>query len=130
MPITNMILNGLELPGLVIDADMQPFGVLATTAPTLAGGMVIWEQSQSAGRQINLVGGSDFGWLARSAMITLKTIASIPGATYTLETSEGNYTVRFRNEDQPAVTGSPIVERPNPESTDWYNNVQIKLMEV
>jgi hypothetical protein len=130
MPVTNMILNGIELPGLVISDDMSPFGVLATTAPTLAGGMVIWEQRQTAGRQINLVGGADFGWLARSVLKSLKAMAAIPGASYSLQTSVGNYTVRFRNEEPPAIAASPIVERPNPEDADWYNNVQIKLMEV
>lgn len=130
MPVTNMILNGIELPGLVIADDMTPFGVLATTAPTLAGGMVIWEQRQTAGKQINLVGGADFGWLTRGTLKTLRDMAALPGASYALQTAHGNYTVRFRNEEPPAIAASPIVERPNPADTDWYNNVQIKLMEV
>lgn len=130
MAIINMILGGVVLPGLVIDQDVQPFGVLATTTATLAGGMAVWEQAQSAGKQINIVGGADFGLLTRAALVSLAAMASTPNARYTLQTPTANIPVRFRNEEPPAVIGTPLLERPNPAPTDHYNNIQIKLMEV
>jgi hypothetical protein len=123
-------LNGITISGLIIQGDIAPLGVRATVERTLSGGVVIWEQPEQAGRSFDLDGGSDFGWLTRSVLLQLRAIASVPNATYTLIHEGVTQTVRFRNEDAPAISADPLVARPNPASTDYYNNVKIKLMGV
>lgn len=123
-------LNGYTISGLIINGDIPPLGVRATVDKTLSGGLVIWEAPEQAGRSFDLEGGSDFGWLTRSVLLSLRTIASVPNATYTLVHEGVTSTVRFRNEDAPAVSADPIVARPNPATTDYYCNVRIKLMGV
>jgi len=137
----DMTLETIALPGLVIDTDMSPVGVRSEVTNTLAGGVVIWEQASAAGRSFNLIGGADYGWMQRSALLALRSLASVPGQTYTLTFVAADpeaeppveavtMTVRFRNEDAPAIEARPIVARPFPEASDWYNEITIKLMEV
>ena len=126
----SITLNGYDISGLIMENDITPIGVRSTVEKTLSGGLVIWEQAEQAGRSFDLVGGSDFGWLTRSVLLNLRTIASVPGATYTLVMEGVTSTVRFRNEAAPAVTAKPIVGRPNPAGTDYYSDIVIKLMGV
>lgn len=130
MPVTEMTLATIALPGLIMAADVSHTGVRSDVAKTLAGGVVIWETAEPAGRLIDLQGGADFGWLERSDLVSLQALAAVPGATYALTTPSETLTVRFRNENPPAIEAAPIVARPNPDTTDWYNNINIKLMEV
>jgi hypothetical protein len=121
-------LNGYDISGLIMENDITPIGVRSTVEKTLSGALVIWEQAEQAGRSFDLVGGSDFGWLTRATLLNLRSIASVPGATYTLIMEGITSTVRFRNEDAPAVTATPIIGRPNPDGADWYSDVVVKLM--
>lgn len=123
-------LESIDLPGLMLADDISHTGVRSDVAKTLSGGVVIWETSEPSGRIIDLVGGDDFGWLERSDLQSLQALASVPGATYTLTTPDEIMTVRFRNENAPAIEATPIIGRPNPDAGDWYNKVRIKLMEV
>lgn len=130
MPTTTISIESINLPGLILADDVSHTGVRSDVAKTLSGGMVIWETQEPSGRLIDLVGGDDFGWLERSDLQSLQALASVPGATYTLTTPTEIMTVRFRNENAPAIEASAIIERPNPASGDWYNKIRIKLMEV
>lgn len=125
-----MQLESIDLPGLVMANDVSHTGIRSDVAKTLAGGVVIWETAEPAGRSIDLLGGEDFGWLERSDLQSLQALASVPGASYTLTTADDVLTVRFRNESAPAIEATPIVARPNQEPGDWYNRITIKLMEV
>ena len=128
--MNNISLNGIELPGLVIPGDIRPGAVRAVVSETISGGKVVWEQPVASGGSIDLVGGSDYGWLTRGTLQTLAGLANVVGASYTLTLADGSTkTVRFRNEDT-AIEAEPIVPRPNPASTDQYNNITIRLMEV
>lgn len=129
--MSDMILNGIILSGLVISDDISSGAVRAEVGETLSGRKVIWEQTSNGGRSLDLVGGSDFGWLTRADLLELSAMASVVGASYALTLSSGStMTVRFRNEDAPAVSGQPIVARPNQAEGDEYNDVIIKVMEV
>lgn len=124
-------LNSVSLPGLVIENDVAPAAVRAEVSQTLSGRTVIWEQVSHGAAAFDLIGGSDTGWLTRSDLATLQGNANVAGATYTLVPPTGsNLTVRFRNEDAPAIEATPLVGRPNQASTDYYNNIRIKLMVV
>lgn len=130
--MSDMLLATIALPGLVVESDIAPTAVRAETTKTLSGRLVIWETTEHGGKNIDLSGGTDYGWLTRADLIALQALASVAGATYTLTLADdaGTITVRFRNEDQPAIEASPLVPRPNPADTDYYNNTRIKLMEV
>lgn len=130
MPTTSISIESINLPGLVLADDVSHTGIRSDVAKTLAGGLVIWETQEPSGRVIDLVGGDDYGWLERSVLQSLQALASVPGATYTLTTLAEVITVRFRNENPPAIEATPIIERPNPAAGDWYNKISIKLMEV
>jgi hypothetical protein len=126
----NMFLNGIELPGLVIANDVSFSGLRTTASETLSGRKVIWEQPTNGGRTLDLMGGSDYGWMTRATLQSLGALAAVVGASYTLTLSDSStITVRFRNEDG-AIDGTPLVPRPNPEDSDIYNNITIRLMEV
>lgn len=126
----NMFLNTIELPGLVIANDMTGTAIRATASKTLSGRSVVWEEQTTGGRTLDLVGGSDYGWLIRDDLQALNALANTTGATVTLTLADSStITVRFRHEDT-AIEATPLVARPNPEATDYYNNVIIRLMEV
>lgn len=128
---TSYLLHTIDLPGLVIENDITPGAVQTTVSKTLSGRQVIWEQGSNGGAAFDLVGGVDFGWLQRSDLAALKGLANVVGATYTLTGIDNStMTVRFRNEDTPAIEAAPVVPRPNQQADDYYNNVRIKLMEV
>ncbi len=124
-------LNTTALPGLVRENDISPGAVRATVAETLSGRTVIWEEPVNGGSSFDLIGGADYGWLTRADLAALAALASVVGAHYTLTLPDNSTKqVRFRNENAPAVEGTPAVARPNQAATDYYTNVRIKLMEV
>ena len=55
-------LEGITLPDLVDELLFQWSGVRSTVDRTLDGSVIVWEQSQE-GRPINLMGGSDWGFI-------------------------------------------------------------------
>lgn len=122
-------LDGIDLPDLVIENEFQETKVKAVVAESLGGKAIIWETSRSM-RSIDLIGGVDFGAIERSVLVSLRALADVVGASYTLVYESSTYTVRFRNEEAGAIDASPINPRPNHADTDWYNNVKIKLMVV
>lgn len=126
-PVTT--LEGISLEGLVMDNEMAFTPVEAKISHSLDGGVIVWE-GNSSGRPIDMVGGSDFGWLTRSVLKQIKALAAVPNATYTLVHNFETFRVRFRHEESAPVSASPLVARPNQADTDYYNNVAIKLMEV
>lgn len=126
-PVTT--LEGISLEGLIIDKEFDFSAVQSKVSRTLGGGLVVWEQVQS-GRPLDLVGGSDFGWLTGTIIAQVKALANVPNATYTLIHNYSTYRVRFRHEEGAPVSATPLVARPNQEATDYYNNVSILLMEI
>jgi len=123
-------LAGIELPDLIIEDELSWTGVESKKEMTLAGVPVIWEQSY-VGKSINLVGGeTDADWITRETLIALQTLASTPKATYTLVHEGTSTTVRFRNENPPAIEATPIVPRARQVLPEYYTKIRIKLMEV
>jgi hypothetical protein len=96
---------------------------------TLGGRPIVWEDSV-ASKEFSLVGTVDTGWIDRSTLVSLHALAEVPNATYELNYEGTVSTVRFRNEEPYCINAFPIIPRPNPDSTDWYNQVEIRLMEV
>jgi hypothetical protein len=124
-----ILLDALILPDLVRGDDIAWTGVAAEVDTALDGTPVVWEGSR-AGRPIDLAGGADTGWISREALLILRSLASVPGATYVLDYEGEAFRVRFRHEDAPVIQATALVPRPNAAPGDWYTNVLIKLMEV
>lgn len=122
-------LEGIVLPDLVDELLFQWSGVQSGIDRTLDGSVIVWEQSQE-GRPINLMGGSDWGFITHEILEDLQDLAAVPNAVYTLSYEGVDTSIRFRNEDAPVILASPIIARPNPAASDYYNNVAIRLMEV
>lgn len=125
----SITLEGITLPDLVDELLFQWSGVQSAVDKTLDGSVIVWEQSQ-VGRPINLMGGSDWGFITYEILEDLQELAAVSNAVYTLSYEGVDTSVRFRNEDAPAIMASPIIVRPNPSASDYYNNVAIRLMEV
>jgi len=122
-------LGGVDLPDLLIENEFGFPGVDSRVEFSLGGTPIIWEQEMT-GKPIDLRGTTDTGWITRSVLQSLYALAAVPGATYTLDYEGTIYTVRFRNEDRPVLAAKPAVGRPNQDTTDYYSDVSIKLMEV
>jgi len=96
---------------------------------TIGGSMVLYNTQVIAGQNITLQALSDRGWLTKAMIDSVKAMASVVGATYTLVTHNGNYTVAFRHFDSPAVVASPILAK-DVYTADDYFTATIKLVTV
>lgn len=123
-------LDTIALPDLIIEDEFASPPVAAVVEQSIINTPVVFEAERASGRPLTLVGGDDWGWIGRSTLAAVYALASVPGATYPLIFEGTAYTVRFRNEEPPAISAAPVAPRPNAASTDYYRNVIIKLMEV
>ena len=119
----------IVLPDLIIAEAFEP-PVTARVEQSVINTPIVFETEKPSGQAITLTGGEDTGWITRSTMLSLVALASVPGATYTLNYEGVTYTVRFRHEDPPVIAAEAIVPRPNAAGTDYYRNVSIRLVEV
>ena len=119
-------LGGVSLPDLSIEQEYGWTGVEAAVDRTVGGSPVVWER-EITGRTLDLVGGDDMGWITRSTLESLKSLAAVVRGTYTLSFEGTDYTVRFRHEEG-AIEAAPVIPRPNQASGDYYRNVRIRLM--
>ena len=123
-------LGGISLPDLTLSDEFSSPPVAAVVERSIINTPVVFEAEAASGRPITLIGGTDTAWITRTVLQSLYALASVPGATYALNYEGTEYTVRFRNEDPPAISAEPRIPRPNAAGTDYYRNVTIKLMEV
>ena len=121
-----IILGGVTLPDLVKDQEYGWTGIRAEIDRSTGGAPIVWEQ-EITGRPVDLVGGDDWGLITRSTLESLKALASVLRATYTLSYEGEEYTARFRHEEG-AIEATPVLPRPNQASGDYYRNVRIRLM--
>jgi len=122
-------LGGISLPDVVIENEFSQRQVRAVVEFSLGGSPLIWEDNYY-GKDITLVGADDFAWIDRSTLQQLFAIAGVPNAFYTLDYEGELYSVRFKHEMPPVISATPIVPRPNHDSGDYYNNLEIRLMEI
>lgn len=123
----SITLDSLALPDLAKANEFANAKVRSVVNETLGGKPIIWESARTL-KAFNLVGGNDWGWISRATLISLRAKADVVGATYILIYESETTTVRFRNEEGDAIGATPLIARPNHDSTDWYNNVILKLM--
>jgi hypothetical protein len=124
---TTTTLGGMDLPDVVIANEFGQETVFSDFDRALDGSPVIWEQAILSGQALDLIGGVDFGWITREDLLSLKALAEVAGASYILNFDGNESTIRFRNETPPVITAVQVVSRVNPEVTDWYHSLRIKL---
>lgn len=124
-----ILLDSIELPDLTIENEFGFTGVSAEVDFALDGTPLISESAES-GEPIDLIGTDKTGWIARSVLKAVYALAAVIGAQYELNYEGRIFTVRFRNENPPAVFAEPVIARPDPADTDWYKNVKFKFMKI
>ena len=102
--------------------------IISSTFTSLKGVEVIFEKEKTGWYPITLAGNVKSGWLKGSTVDSLRTLANVPGATYTLDLDGTEYTVRFRNELK-AIEATLLRPNSNPGDDDWYF-CKIRLMKV
>ena len=103
-------------------------GISETVEKTLGGGVVIYG-GETTGRNIDLTGGTDYGWITYEDLKTLVNMSAAPGATYELQNNGDIFTVRFRHENAPVLDFSPVTNMSGYDDYDYFYGT-IKLMEV
>jgi hypothetical protein len=86
----------------------------------LNGALTVYPRGNSAGRPITLEATED-QWITRADAEALLTLASVPGAAYTLTfTSRSNlaFTVLFAHHDAPALDLKPLLDYADPSALD------------
>jgi hypothetical protein len=124
----SVLIDSIDITGLV-NSDLFPTGLDTVSEVSSEGSLIVYEK-QISYSQIDLVGGSDWGWLSLSVLQSLQNLAKISGAIYTLNYEGDLIDVRFRTEDPPVISADKLINRSNQDGTDWYNNITIKLIGV
>lgn len=91
----------------------------------VTGALLIQAGAQQAGRKMTLQGridgGAGFGAVTRAQIASLRAIAAVPGAVYTVTLSDGReFDVMFRRSDGPAVEAGPLKHIQPADDADVY----------
>ena len=87
-----------------------------------------WEWVRDVpGWQADLTGTDNTGIIEKSILNSLQVLANVKNAVYEMDYHGTSYNVQFRIDDPPVISATPIVYRMPEASTDYYNNVIIKL---
>lgn len=122
-------LGGITLSSDLVWVDRYKYlPVGQTLKQTLTGTTVVYSSLLSNGRNITLEAQDNMGWLTKQQVLDLTAIASVPGASYTLNyQNEETFTVFFRQNDPPAIEFQPLVDGQGP--SDYFTGV-IKLLTI
>lgn len=124
-----LVLNGLILPADVIVSD--PFSdtkIYAVTEAALDKTELRWEEASNEPTRIYIAGTDKRAPFYKWQMDILYAMARIPNTAYLLLNYKTEpISVMFAHDDPPVVSGTPIVEIPNPPQDHTYHNVLIKL---
>ncbi len=122
-------LGGVDLPDDIIwqdEFDFQPVGQSITR--TIAGNHVEFNQALVLAQPITLEASETQGWLTKTQVDAVQTLAATPGATYTLVIGAQTFTVAFRH-NEGAFDPQPFVPRIDPEAGDFFSAI-IRLRTV
>ncbi len=90
---------------------------------TITGALWVEEAALSAvGRPITLQGDEQTGWISRSDLLNLRTLAQIAGASLTLTITPRSqtFTVMFDHEAGNPIDARPVVGYSDIAAGDWY----------
>lgn len=95
---------------------------------SVTGALIVQTGQKQTGRSITLQGDERHGWVTRSQLATLRTLAATPGAVMTLEHRGATYSVMF-DHDAGAIEATPVVDFATEEATDFFV-VTLRFFEV
>ncbi len=121
-------IEGVDITGLVIEDDFVS-QVVGVTQTANDGSLIVYEQAIKF-KELNLIGGADWGWLNKDTLTQLRDMSNVIGAVYEFDYEGELSVVRFRSEDIPVVYGKSLIKRSNTQDTDYYNDIVIKLTQV
>jgi len=122
-------IGNLVLPDLLWnnEFDYSKSGTLVTK--TLGGKNILFE-NDIWDRNIDLISG-DSGWLRRDVVLQLLDMASVKNVTYLFIYGSQSLTVRFRNEDTPAVDVRPLIPKLAYLDNDFYiGTIKLKAVDA
>ena len=123
-------LGGVVLSEHMIWEDEDTYSTVASTfTRTLAGNILVRDQALNLGRSITLVAQEDQGWLTKTQMDAVRTLANVAGGVYSLVIELQSFQVKFRHHEPPAFAADALIKRNNPDPGDYYT-CTIKLMTV
>jgi len=125
-----MTLGGVALPeSLQWPDQFSESNVQQTTKRTLGGGLVVFSEQITAGRNITLEATQKQGWLTKTMVDAIRSLSNSAGSVYTLTTPNGNYSVMFRHNEPPAFESTPLLSKQVFNADDFFVGV-IKLITV
>ena len=108
-------------PDLLWTNQYQWSPILQAEEYSLTGALILQQGERTAGRPIDLEPPDDgAAWMPLSMLKTLSDWAKIPGLELTLDVRGEIMTVVFRHQDQPAVSGRPVVDFSDPADSDFF----------
>jgi hypothetical protein len=118
----------MTIGGITLDHDLDwvdefdPEEVSAGSADrALTGHMVTQSFPIIGGRPLTLEGDDSHGWLKRTTVQALHSLAyGSPDVVHTVVLNGTTYSAMFRNEDQPTVAFKKITPATNPGPDFWY----------
>ena len=123
-----MKLGNVALPnGLQWVDEFTNVSTLQSSARTLDGGLVVFHRQLIGGKLITLESLNDTGWVNRTTLQGLRTLADAVGTSYILEIRDTQYTVIFRHADG-ALDAEPVFPTGNNPPSNTYYLVKIRLM--
>lgn len=129
--MTNIVLDGLSLPGDLVYSDEYQWSVVERSAEySLTGALLVEESLKQAGRPITLEAKNEFRgpiWLSRSDVDALVAKAAIPGKTMTLTLADSrSFTVMFR---ETGVKAEPVYHVAAHDDDDpYYLTLQLQTV--
>lgn len=109
--------------------EMSASKVSMTTQRALDGSIVVYHGQKTSGIPITLSSETDTGWIKRSVVEQLKTLADQSGAVFVLVLKGVTYNVVFDHTQGQALEAKPLFPYTNPQPDDYYR-VSIKLLTV
>ena len=123
-------LGGVTLSPHIIWEDEDKYSAVASDfRRTLAGNILVRDQTLNLGRPITLVAREDQGWLTKTQVDAVRALANVAGAVYSLVIESQSFQVKFRHHESIAFEADALIKRNNPDPDDYYT-CTIKLMTV
>lgn len=124
----------LALPSDLVWTDELTWSAVAqSTERSITGALLVDAMARNGGRPITLAGDGDSAWILRSALLTLKAWAAIPGQRFTLTVRGEVFSVLFdhgADEETRAMAVSAVIAYSDPEATDYYCSLTLRFIEV
>lgn len=127
---THHTLGSIQIPrGMVWVDEMNWSPVESSAEYGLTGARVVDVWVKTNGRPITLEGSETAGWITRQTLLSLRSAAAVPDASYLLTLADGRtFTVRFAPDVAP-IEARPIA-RPELPPTDFPYVATVRLESV